>query len=1416
MTDRYVDLLAGLPEGSAYGSQGVVLPYRGRTPHTFVFEGAVAGRAYHVYVSGADAGFTTADANGRAVVSVALPAGRGTVELEDTDTRARFVSYVHVKHIATLLAAQASVYETLDDAIEELRDAKSIRTASAGYLEAAHGRRVRQANDLGTWLHGSYGRLVRWLHQVYRNWAGRLVGLRQGVGAVAGSLPFRVPWTWRPRWTLGADLVRDAGGLDVRSRAVPVADLVFPQLNILCFAWVHATYGAPNAANAYPGPFTNPPTAQRIEVVFSAGWDGGAVTVTGTRTDGTAVTETFSPGAQPVAATLRVRGVVQFNTVTAAAKATVGTGGTASIGVEGRFATWVGASADSALGAFTLAYLTGPDRLRWGAGGLPVAIPSSGTYVLPAKNALRSGAELFGLAVQGGGYAVATERYLYLSVDGKGVVRTDLGGAGPHAAAAVAAAVNAAFNADPRYGAAFAAFASAVGAGPVGPVLRFASYELEGTGLQTGTAARVAVHAGAADAAGVVLGFPRRATTLTANAAVGAAHLAVTAASRLPWVDPRSTGVLWPATLDNVASWGAPVVQPETATRLAVVFAAGWAGGSLVVSGTTSAGVTTSETFTYTGAGAAQVVLGAVTFATLTGVANGVAGAGARAAWIGVRDQVSDASRGYALRVGRGLRLSSAAGTLTVEGGSGNTRALVTDAAYTQLASDVGGGVLVIGGGNAGLHDVIESTAAPAARIQHWNAGGGGTFANGAVTWRLYTTGELVRVVYVDTVANRVTLANPGLVTARTNLGGEPPVLVEDAAEMPVVDAGAATDPDYVTVTVDRTYLPPGIATDAGIDLVGTNVPDGWRTTNVTSAVLADGYVAATRLVLAATAAGDSMLWRSVAGLLTYRGFRVRVRAWVGQHAIASGTIRVEVDFGAAGVVVFGTAAVTGSYSSAAGSGPLDPVAVGGVAEVPVHATTAVVRVVFVATGAGQLWSVDTVLATIETDARGVYMGHGTVARSPNRQSFGELVWVWTPEAMTDGEKRGLGLVGVTGAAGTGDGHLETLMPAHAPVDRFDLTTYASGVPVNLVGVYDEVAWAACALTNLTIVLGTPAKATYVVPTRVTRAEQTLTFSAPSNATVSETSMHATDTQVPNAAGTLAAAGAFPQAGFAGPSGADPASHGELLSSDGVPVPAAGYAGMTTLPWRWTAQQTVQVASVAAGDGAPNGVWPSDGSALGGQAIFDTDAVWTLVYQRLTRVETSVFDLGASYADYLWLVDLVVHRRVVLTEVVDRAVQVAVTPDPDGRVTLPEPAADGAKATAVLVRDDGRTSAYVPATDFVFESASVLRVVPRALDTNALYALDYDVRRAVRSLACSAAGDVVLEHRSGTSQATAAAASWAVVQPDDRVRLDHRYHQLRLTLAGIGDVRDIEVQALGFRGVKLRAATPVAPGVVLP
>lgn len=251
----------------------------------------------------------------------------------------------------------------------------------------------------------------------------------------------------------------------------------------------------------------------------------------------------------------------------------------------------------------------------------------------------------------------------------------------------------------------------------------------------------------------------------------------------------------------------------------------------------------------------------------------------------------------------------------------------------------------------------------------------------------------------------------------------------------------------------------------------------------------------------------------------------------------------------------------------------------------------------------------------------------------------------------------------------------------------------------------------------------------------------------------------------------------------------------ELLAAEG---PTA-FAGAQATPWRFLSATEVQIASLAAGDSSDVAEYQSGVPAVpSGEDVFEPSAEWTLTYQRLTRVTTAVLDLGTSHADYAWLVDAAYYLR---AETDVRTSQVTEAPllfDSAYRATLKVPATRN-KNLAVLTKNTGIKRVTITNSKWSFVSATEVQIQSSVFDANSIFTLTYEGRAPTYTQQ----GAVKIEHRAGTSGSLTGA--WTEVQLHQIVGLDggvaQRYHQLRMTVSGISDTRDLRVNGLGLLGV---------------
>lgn len=658
--------------------------------------------------------------------------------------------------------------------------------------------------------------------------------------------------------------------------------------------------------------------------------------------------------------------------------------------------------------------------------------------------------------------------------------------------------------------------------------------------------------------------------------------------------------------------------------------------------------------------------------------------------------------------------------------------------------------------------------------------------------WEVYALGEVHRVIVNNQGTGVLTIDGMGP-SVGSGFGGladnmEIGRRVEVERDLPLEDRAAEDGGlGWIDVEIDS-QLSPGVGpeTDAitvesgDVSNDGGGIPDGWIVTNAdltNSNTPYPGYFGDFRFVVEADAVGDVRIERDIPKVLPdYKGFVLACAFWVQQHNV-SGTrdFRIDMSFDGGSSFVSGTpVSVTGTVGTLTNGASLNPTQITETFEVPVTATSAIVRLSMLsAAAAGELFSVEQA-SVVATHATGYFLGNNTVIRSGRRQDFGEVLYVWSPEDLTVSENRALGVPEVSTpqlSTPSEIGQIDRVQVAHGEWERFDISEYTGADPLNVLGIYDEADWGTVGLTNMEISVRTPPRLSYVTPSRISQVTgEALTFTAPSNAALTVTSSHA---------------GPFPEAG----------GDKDILYADGVPVPETPGAGASSLPWRFISAGSIQVASLGAGDPAA-------------EVEFDPAASYTLDYEALIRASSPVIDLGASYTDYLWLADSKIYRRAE-TEVVTRVQTVQVTFRADYTAELIDPS-DQDQSSSTLTANDGLVETIVPAANWRYTGSNILEIDSSVFNADALYTLEYTSRAGNQERGVG----VVIEVRSGTSEPNALADTWRTAVIDEPVRRDHRYHQIRVTFTNVVDTREVVLGGMGFKGIRLYGSPPYAPGIL--
>lgn len=250
------------------------------------------------------------------------------------------------------------------------------------------------------------------------------------------------------------------------------------------------------------------------------------------------------------------------------------------------------------------------------------------------------------------------------------------------------------------------------------------------------------------------------------------------------------------------------------------------------------------------------------------------------------------------------------------------------------------------------------------------------------------------------------------------------------------------------------------------------------------------------------------------------------------------------------------------------------------------------------------------------------------------------------------------------------------------------------------------------------------------------------------------------------------------------------------------------FTGAIASPWRFTSATVLQLASIAAGDTALVAFYRSGPLATTtSDLIYDTASAYTLDYELLMRATTAVLDLGDDYANYLWFVDAVLHRRVE-PEIIEETQAIPLNFTTDYRAALPDPA-NTDTSLATLYQDTGLVRTEIAASDWKFVDLNTVELSSGKFDQDSIYTFEYVAKRANFPRVVS----YVLEVRSGVDAVAAAAAVWRAVEPDTPMPTD-RFQQARVTLRNVTAPTDVRVRGLGFRGLHLYGADAHAPGVL--
>jgi hypothetical protein len=481
-------------------------------------------------------------------------------------------------------------------------------------------------------------------------------------------------------------------------------------------------------------------------------------------------------------------------------------------------------------------------------------------------------------------------------------------------------------------------------------------------------------------------------------------------------------------------------------------------------------------------------------------------------------------------------------------------------------------------------------------------------------------------------------------------------------------------------------------------------------------------------------------------------------------------------------------------------------------------------------------------------------LGNSTVLRDRHRQYFGELVWVWSPEALSIREKKYLGIQhktsnktavfggitvtsistdtpngngsfqyeyhstgstkrvrwepsGTAFAPGLGwvslvgdgpytitapdgsfltisviyshvpvlvsstmpvtrsatltisdstvdQGHARSIAAAHSSVDVCDATEYDSnGDPLNLFGAITETDFSMCGLVNCGIASIDPYKYSYIYPEFSSQVGEILTLA-------------------PSGPDWLATLGYY----------SDQDQTAAVLYEDGLPVP--------NNMWSFSAANEISI---------PNSFFAS--GALSHASVF------TLDYDLLYQVETSILDLGVDYEDYAWLADYYLWERNE-AEQGSYYAEVPVFFNRDtGRAFLTT-GSDQNKATSTLVSQQAFEEFEISKVDWKFIDSRTIEIASSYLVPGQYVLKHYETKVYEHKNLT-----VVFEHKSGA--APGALGSYSTLERNENVSTigSQRYHQLRISISGVRDLQDFKLRSLVLKGLHIHGSNQYLEGL---
>lgn len=341
-------------------------------------------------------------------------------------------------------------------------------------------------------------------------------------------------------------------------------------------------------------------------------------------------------------------------------------------------------------------------------------------------------------------------------------------------------------------------------------------------------------------------------------------------------------------------------------------------------------------------------------------------------------------------------------------------------------------------------------------------------------------------------------------------------------------------------------------------------------------------------------------------------------------------------------------------------------------------------------------------------------------------------------------------------------GQTREISPCYTSLSIHDVSEYGTGgLCKNLIGVIGEDDFSLCGLVNCDISPRDPFKYAFVYPEfeSPVRGEQ-LTFSLVGLSYEATLSYYSNSDQVE-----------------------------ATLYENGIPVPNTW--------WSFSAGNTVSI--------------PASVITAGHLSISSS---YTIDYHLIYQVTSTVLDMpivNASWHDYAWWVDYSIYERYDSVQgEFDATSQLFFNQD-TGRAVL-----------------DKRSAANKSRSNLLLQQAEIQREIPKSywrfvddttveIDLNYLVNGQYFLQHQESRVYEQSRLNITFEHRSGATAVDCVSAAWSTVSKNSIVDIyqttPHGYHQLRLSISGIRDLRDFKMRSMSIKGLSMSGGVSAIPGL---